>query len=169
MYYRNAEFNVSHDYALEYGKKHLLSYEAVRAVAYRVSAGDSLQDMLGVIIGAQACKAKLIVSFEEINEELEFLRQNLASLGLLAELVQESRDSFLARIHASQMVRYHASPNASDPIYKTAVIHRKPVVYAKPFANGRFELLGYYKERVLSVAHHRYGVFAENKLAKLLG
>lgn len=169
VYYRNAEFNVSHDYALEYGKKHLLSYEAVRAVAYRVSADDSLQDMLGVIIGAQACKAKLIVSFEEINEELEFLRQNLASLGLLAELVQESRDSFLARIHASQMVRYHASPNASDPIYKTAVIHRKPVVYAKPFANGRFELLGYYKERVLSVAHHRYGVFAESKLAKLLG
>lgn len=168
VYYRNTEFMLSHDCALEYGAKHLLDYKAISTLAYRVSSNDSLEDMLGVIIGAQACKVELIVSFEAIDEDLAFLRENLAGLGLIAKFVQESLQDFIARIPQNDVIRYHTKASAMDSIYQAAAISHKRIIPDKPLDNGRFELLWYYRERVISIVHHRYGVFAENKLAKLL-
>lgn len=168
VYYRNTEFMLSHDCALEYGAKHLLDYKAISTLAYRVSSNDSLEDVLGVIIGAQACKVELIVSFEAIDEDLAFLRENLAGLGLIAKFVQESLQDFIARIPQNDVIRYHTKASAMDSIYQAAAISHKRIIPDKPLDNGRFELLWYYRERVISIVHHRYGVFAENKLAKLL-
>lgn len=168
VYYRNTEFMLSHDCALEYGAKHLLDYKAISTLAYRVSSNDSLEDVLGVIIGAQACKVELIVSFEAIDEDLAFLCENLAGLGLIAKFVQESLQDFIARIPQNDVIRYHTKASAMDSIYQAAAISHKRIIPDKPLDNGRFELLWYYRERVISIVHHRYGVFAENKLAKLL-
>lgn len=159
-YYYKHEFSVARDYVKIRGEDNLFSYIRVKNLAYRVCEDDSLQDVLGVVIGCNTLGLSPLVSYDEkvdSSVEISLVREICRMTDLAADFVQESRDIFITKLPFFERVRYHAKPQVDDPIYQAAAKKAKIIIRDKPLLNGRFELLYYHNEKSLSISYHRYG------------
>lgn len=171
-YHYKHEFSVARDYVNIRGEDNLFSYTRIKNLAFRVCEQDSLQDILGVIIGCHTLGLSPLVSYEKKvdsrvcdtnaqkvdSRAIITLAQKVCQMtDLAADFVAESSDEFIAKLPLFERVRYHAKPDTSDPIYQAAAKETKIIIRDKPLLNGRFELLFYHNEKALSVSYHRYG------------
>lgn len=171
-YHYKHEFSVARDYVNIRGEDNLFSYTRIKNLAFRVCEQDSLQDILGVIIGCHTLGLSPLVSYEKKvdsricdtnaqkvdSRAIITLAQKVCQMtDLAADFVAESSDEFIAKLPLFERVRYHAKPNTSDPIYQATAKWAKIIIRDKPLLNGRFELLFYHNEKALSVSYHRYG------------
>lgn len=171
-YHYKHEFSVARDYVNIRGEDNLFSYTRIKNLAFRVCEQDSLQDILGVIIGCHTLGLSPLVSYEKKvdsricdtnaqkvdSRAIITLAQKVCQMtDLAADFVAESSDEFIAKLPLFERVRYHAKPDTSDPIYQATAKWAKIIIRDKPLLNGRFELLFYHNEKALSVSYHRYG------------
>lgn len=171
-YHHKHEFSVAKDYVNIRGEDNLFSYTRIKNLAFRVCEQDSLQDILGVIIGCNTLGLSPLVSYEkkvdsracdtnaqnEDSRAVIALAQKVCQMAdLAADFVAESSDEFIAKLPLFERVRYHAKAAISDPIYQAAAKQARIIIRDKPLLNGRFELLYYYNEKALSISYHRYG------------
>ncbi|PAF41285.1 proline dehydrogenase family protein [Helicobacter sp. 11S02596-1] len=167
-YHNKNEFETKKDYVHIRGEDNLFSYTKVKSIGYRISEEDSLQDMMGVIIGANTCGIPLSLSIasKQSNPHFAFLEQNLAKLALNAQIHYESDKEFAEKISQFGRVRYFAKPDKTNPIYQAAALNAVVIASAKPLMNGRFELLYYHFEKSVSISYHRYGNLGARALKK---
>ncbi|MCX2683558.1 proline dehydrogenase family protein [Campylobacter sp. MIT 21-1685] len=155
-YYQRNEFQSVKEYVKVRGEENLFSYVSVKNMVYRVCDTDSLQDILGVILGANIAKVWLLLSYEK-NEKIALAQELCKSANLQAVFVNENTTSFLPKIARYERIRYFAKANTEDEIYQEAAKNAKIIAREKPLLNGRFELLVYYNEKSVSISYHRYG------------
>lgn len=164
-YHAKNEFETSKDYVGIRGEDNLFSYTKIKSLAYRVCKEDSLQDILGVILGANITKVKLFLSYQD-NTKIGLVEEICKYANLKAEFKNESQDDFIAKIPHFERIRYFGTPSMQDEIYQKAAKEAKIIARDRPLLNGRFELLLYYNEKALSISYHRYGNLGIRALKK---
>lgn len=167
-YHNKHEFETKKDYVNIRGEDNLFSYTKVHSIGYRISSTDTLTDIMGVIIGANTCKIPLVLSIDsrESNPHFAIVEQNLSKLGLNAQIRYESDKEFAEKISEFGRVRYFATPDRENSIYKASAMNAIIIASAKPLINGRFELLYYHHEKSVSISYHRYGNLGARALKK---
>ena len=157
-YHHKHEFSVAKDYVNIRGEDNLFSYTRIKNLAFRVCDEDSLQDILGVIIGCHTLGLSPLVSYDGTQSSIiTELKKICKAVDLGADFVEERVEGFIAKLPLFERVRYHAKPDINDTIYQAAAKWAKIIIRDKPLLNGRFELLFYHNEKALSVSYHRYG------------
>lgn len=157
-YHYKHEFSVAKDYVNIRGEDNLFSYTRIKNLAFRVCEQDSLQDILGVIIGCHTLGLSPLVSYDNAQSSIikEF-KKICKAVDLGADFVEENEEQFIAKISKFERIRYHAKADKNSPLYQAAAKEAKIIIRDKPLLNGRFELLFYHNEKALSVSYHRYG------------
>lgn len=157
-YHYKHEFSVARDYVNIRGEDNLFSYTRIKNLAFRVCEQDSLQDILGVIIGYHTLGLSPLVSHDSAQSSIiKELKKICKAVDLGADFVEENEEQFIAKISKFERIRYHAKADKNSPLYQAAAKEAKIIIRDKPLLNGRFELLFYHNEKALSVSYHRYG------------
>ncbi|ELJ8893100.1 proline dehydrogenase family protein [Campylobacter upsaliensis] len=157
-YHYKHEFSVAKDYVNIRGEDNLFSYTRIKNLAFRVCEQDSLQDILGVIIGCHTLGLSPLVSYDSTQSSIiKELKKICKAIDLGADFVEENEEQFIAKISKFERIRYHAKADKNNPLYQAAAKEAKIIIRDKPLLNGRFELLFYHNEKALSVSYHRYG------------
>ncbi|EPU7273746.1 proline dehydrogenase family protein [Campylobacter upsaliensis] len=157
-YHYKHEFSVARDYVNIRGEDNLFSYTRIKNLAFRVCEQDSLQDILGVIIGCHTLGLSPLVSHDSAQSSIiKELKKICKAVDLGADFVEENEEQFIAKISKFERIRYHAKADKNSPLYQAAAKEAKIIIRDKPLLNGRFELLFYHNEKALSVSYHRYG------------
>ncbi|EPH6466951.1 proline dehydrogenase family protein [Campylobacter upsaliensis] len=157
-YHYKHEFSVAKDYVNIRGEDNLFSYTRIKNLAFRVCEQDSLQDILGVIIGCHTLGLSPLVSYDSTQSSIiKELKKICKAVDLGADFVEENEEQFIAKISKFERIRYHAKADKNSPLYQAAAKEAKIIIRDKPLLNGRFELLFYHNEKALSVSYHRYG------------
>ncbi|EPN3620134.1 proline dehydrogenase family protein [Campylobacter upsaliensis] len=157
-YHYKHEFSVARDYVNIRGEDNLFSYTRIKNLAFRVCEQDSLQDILGVIIGYHTLGLSPLVSYDSTQSSIiKELKKICKAVDLGADFVEENEEQFIAKISKFERIRYHAKADKNSPLYQAAAKEAKIIIRDKPLLNGRFELLFYHNEKALSVSYHRYG------------
>ncbi|EIE1464883.1 proline dehydrogenase family protein [Campylobacter upsaliensis] len=157
-YHYKHEFGVARDYVNIRGEDNLFSYTRIKNLAFRVCEQDSLQDILGVIIGCHTLGLSPLVSYDSTQSSIiKELKKICKAVDLGADFVEENEEQFIAKISKFERIRYHAKADKNSPLYQAAAKEAKIIIRDKPLLNGRFELLFYHNEKALSVSYHRYG------------
>ncbi|EPY5582096.1 bifunctional proline dehydrogenase/L-glutamate gamma-semialdehyde dehydrogenase [Campylobacter upsaliensis] len=157
-YHYKHEFSVARDYVNIRGEDNLFSYTRIKNLAFRVCEQDSLQDILGVIIGCNTLGLSPLVSYDSTQSSIiKELKKICKAVDLGADFVEENEEQFIAKISKFERIRYHAKADKNSPLYQAAAKEAKIIIRDKPLLNGRFELLFYHNEKALSVSYHRYG------------
>ncbi|EAH6260069.1 proline dehydrogenase family protein [Campylobacter upsaliensis] len=157
-YHYKHEFSVARDYVNIRGEDNLFSYTRIKNLAFRVCEQDSLQDILGVIIGCHTLGLSPLVSYDSTQSSIiKELKKICKAIDLGADFVEENEEQFIAKISKFERIRYHAKADKNSPLYQAAAKEAKIIIRDKPLLNGRFELLFYHNEKALSVSYHRYG------------
>ncbi|EAI4330168.1 aldehyde dehydrogenase family protein [Campylobacter upsaliensis] len=157
-YHYKHEFSVARDYVNIRGEDNLFSYTRIKNLAFRVCEQDSLQDILGVIIGCHTLGLSPLVSYDSTQSSIiKELKKICKAVDLGADFVEENEEQFIAKISKFERIRYHAKADKNSPLYQATAKWAKIIIRDKPLLNGRFELLFYHNEKALSVSYHRYG------------
>ncbi|EPI3059076.1 proline dehydrogenase family protein [Campylobacter upsaliensis] len=157
-YHYKHEFSVARDYVNIRGEDNLFSYTRIKNLAFRVCEQDSLQDILGVIIGYHTLGLSPLVSYDSTQSSIiKELKKICKAVDLGADFVEENEEQFIAKISKFERIRYHAKADKNSPLYQATAKEAKIIIRDKPLLNGRFELLFYHNEKALSVSYHRYG------------
>ncbi|EDP6889288.1 aldehyde dehydrogenase family protein [Campylobacter upsaliensis] len=157
-YHYKHEFSVARDYVNIRGEDNLFSYTRIKNLAFRVCEQDSLQDILGVIIGCHTLGLSPLVSYDSTQSSIiKELKKICKAVDLGADFVEENEEQFIAKISKFERIRYHAKADKNSPLYQATAKEAKIIIRDKPLLNGRFELLFYHNEKALSVSYHRYG------------
>ncbi|ELW9007908.1 proline dehydrogenase family protein [Campylobacter upsaliensis] len=157
-YHYKHEFSVARDYVNIRGEDNLFSYTRIKNLAFRVCEQDSLQDILGVIIGYHTLGLSPLVSHDSAQSSIiKELKKICKAVDLGADFVEENEEQFIAKISKFERIRYHAKADKNSPLYQATAKEAKIIIRDKPLLNGRFELLFYHNEKALSVSYHRYG------------
>lgn len=157
-YHYKHEFSVARDYVNIRGEDNLFSYTRIKNLAFRVCEQDSLQDILGVIIGCHTLGLSPLVSHDSTQSSIiKELKKICKAVDLGADFVEENEEQFIAKISKFERIRYHAKADKNSPLYQATAKEAKIIIRDKPLLNGRFELLFYHNEKALSVSYHRYG------------
>ncbi|MEB2805450.1 proline dehydrogenase family protein [Campylobacter upsaliensis] len=157
-YHYKHEFSVARDYVNIRGEDNLFSYTRIKNLAFRVCEQDSLQDILGVIIGCHTLGLSPLVSHDSAQSSIiKELKKICKAVDLGADFVEENEEQFIAKISKFERIRYHAKADKNSPLYQATAKEAKIIIRDKPLLNGRFELLFYHNEKALSVSYHRYG------------
>ncbi|PAF47590.1 1-pyrroline-5-carboxylate dehydrogenase [Helicobacter sp. 12S02634-8] len=167
-YHNKNEFQTQKDYVHIRGEDNLFSYTKVKSIGYRIHQTDSLEDIMGVIIGANTCGIPLSLSItsKDDNPHFAFVASHLSALGLEATIHYENAKDFADKISQFERVRYFGESDGSDPIYIAGAKNAIVIAAAKPLINGRFELLYYHLEKSVSISYHRYGNLGARALVK---
>lgn len=155
-YHFQMEFSKAKDYVNIRGEDNLFSYTKIKNMAYRVHENDSLQDILGVIIGSNIAKVDLAISYNN-NAIIQQSKEICSLLKLNVNFIEETKEKFVLSIPQYERIRYFALEDSDDEIYIESAKYAKIIAREKPMLNGRFELLVYFNEKSLSVSFHRYG------------
>lgn len=157
-YHYKHEFSVARDYVNIRGEDNLFSYTKIKNLAFRACEQDSLQDILGVIIGCHTLGLSPLVSYDSVQSSIiKELKKICKAVDLGVDFVEENEEQFIAKISKFERIRYHAKADKNSPLYQAAAKEAKIIIRDKPLLNGRFELLFYHNEKALSVSYHRYG------------
>ncbi|TLD87769.1 aldehyde dehydrogenase family protein [Helicobacter sp. MIT 03-1614] len=153
-YHYENEFSQSKDYVQIRGEDNLFSYTPIKSLALRISADDSLSDILSVLIAGKISGVRVYLSYEK-NENLDFIQKELRIFEF--ESKKENEFEFSKTIANFERIFYYGKPDRQNPIYQQAALNAKIIKRDKPLINGHFELLYYFNEKSLSISYHRYG------------
>ncbi|QOW63666.1 proline dehydrogenase family protein [Campylobacter hepaticus] len=156
VYHYKNEFSLSKDYVKIRGEENLFSYTKIKNLLFRICENDSLQDILGVIVGASVLNIPLSISYDE-NTKMNLVKEFCKALNLKIDFFNESKAKCILNFKKFERIRYHAIASVEDEIYIQAAKEAKIIIRDKPLLNGRFEFLFYHNEKSLSISFHRYG------------
>ncbi|MDR0686636.1 MAG: aldehyde dehydrogenase family protein [Dysgonamonadaceae bacterium] len=155
-------FSREEDVSHIYGESNTFRYLPLRRMALRVSDGDSLSDVMLVMLAAFWAKTPLTVSISTVNPNLEIIGRAASYLPGTA-VCEEDESMFVSGLHRYERVRA-CTGGLSDDVYAEAARLGIHIADVGPLIEGRIELLHYLKEQSISFEYHRYGsIFGETK------
>lgn len=161
---QNDEFGRSHDHFRALGQDNLRRYLPFERIRVRVGSDDSVFDIIARVAAARATGARVVVSRRSGLDlsALRWLETATKEWSPKVEFVVETDTDLIARIdkypaHATERIRY-SSPAAVPANVRAAAATRGVHLADEPvLAEGRIELLWYYREQSISLDYHRYG------------
>lgn len=158
----NSEFSQTKEYIKVRGEDNLFSYTKIKNLLFVVSLNDSLDSIIGVMIGCYISNVSLEIS---IDNELFKKYSNILENSLFKDIFRaldykitlEDINKAIEKVPNFERIRYHATPSINDSLYIAASKEAKIIIREKPILNGRFELLYYFNEKSISISYHRYG------------
>jgi RHH-type transcriptional regulator, proline utilization regulon repressor / proline dehydrogenase / delta 1-pyrroline-5-carboxylate dehydrogenase len=154
------EFSQEKDYVKVRGEDNIFRYLPLSKIALRVSAKDSLFDVIARIAGAKIAGSALHVSIEAglENSVVSFIYENKEHLlGTNDTLVRENEEVFAQCFDSVQKILYAHASAISAYVYDQAAKSATFIVRAHPLMEGRIELLHFFQEQSISHSYHRYG------------
>lgn len=143
------EFGVEHDPSNIYGESNIFRYVPVKGVLFRAE-GQSDEDIAIAILAANRVGVPLEISLSEPRKWLD-------SLPMVA-VVQETEESLVKRLPTdASRFGFLRMPGATTAVFEAANEQSLPVLTTPVLANGRLELLRYFREQAISETIHRYG------------
>lgn len=142
---------MEHDPSHIYGENNTFRYIPVKGILARVE-NMSDDDVAILLLGAKLCGVLLHLS---VGEERPWIRK---MNGYYASLTVETETELIGRMpEAIQGVRFLRGTDVSEALANAARACDAEVLDRPVFANGRLELLGYFREQSVSETVHRYG------------
>lgn len=143
------EFGVEHDPSRIYGENNIFRYVPVKGVLFRAE-NQSDEDIAIAVLAANRAGTPLELSLDKARPWLEGLP--------LTTVVEETEEQMLNRL-SSDAARFGflRMPGAGKDVQEAANEQSLPVLTMPILANGRLELLRYFREQAVSETIHRYG------------
>lgn len=146
------EFSIDHDPSQVHGEANVFRYIPEQSIVIRATEAVSDADLGIVILASKLIGAKLQISLPEARSWLE------GFAGQYGDVVVEDDEAIKARFaDLAKEARYLRYPGCPADMGREAekaglVVLRRPVM-----ANGRLELISYFKEQSVTETLHRYG------------
>ena len=145
------EFGVDHDPSRVYGENNIFRYTPVKGILARVE-NMSDDDVAILLLGAKLCGVLLHLSIGASRPWIQKMHGYYASLSV------ETEAELIGRMpEALQGVRFLRGTDISEALVNAAHARDVEVLDRPVLANGRVELLGYFREQAVSETVHRYG------------
>ncbi|MDR2104380.1 MAG: bifunctional proline dehydrogenase/L-glutamate gamma-semialdehyde dehydrogenase [Deferribacteraceae bacterium] len=142
------------DYMKVRGEDNLFRYLPVKEVVIRYYDQDSPKELAMIILAVRSLGIKVTVSADD-SSSLRIDGINVAS---------ESEEDFYRRFEDSEVrFRYLSQTSIKADAYKEIYAKGGFFAYKKVMQEGRFELLNYLLEQVISTSYHRYGNLGNRK------
>lgn len=142
---------MEHDPSHIYGENNTFRYVPVKGILARVE-NMSDADAAILLLGAKLCGAALHLSVEEGHPWIQKMN------GYYASLTVETEAELIDRMpEAAQGVKFLRGTGISEALANAARARDVEVLDRPVLANGRLELLGYFREQAVSETVHRYG------------
>jgi RHH-type proline utilization regulon transcriptional repressor/proline dehydrogenase/delta 1-pyrroline-5-carboxylate dehydrogenase len=136
------------------GEDNEFRYQPVKEVVVRYYNQEPFKELAMIILAVRALGIKLTVSAEADSR--------LAINGV--NIVYESEESFYQRFADTDIrFRYLSDASIKPAAYKSIYLRGGYFAFKKVLAEGRFELLNYLLEQVVSTSYHRYGNLGNRK------
>lgn len=154
-YQSNMEKEFSQEFVTDHlvGESDTFRYLPIRKMAFLVQSDDKLCDIFMILAAAKIIKAGLKISISKDNSKLEILKK---SVGKDFKIIEQSEQEFIMEMDNYERIRT-CSDSLTEKYYKKAAKTGKYIIFAKPIAEGRIELLHYVKEQSIAFEYHRYG------------
>lgn len=157
FFYWKHYFSQDHDPSMLLGQDNILRYVPRRRMLLRISASDSMIDVLRATAAAIVCDNQLEISgdssrIEELKDKVDCFHQ-ITNL----KLISEDEDSLIKRVIFKDIKRIRFLSNPSHMLQIALSNISCNVIKNPVLANGRLELLHYLREVSLSIDYHRYG------------
>ena len=147
-------FKHDHDPTRIVGQDNLFTYRSYKGMAFRLSSTDTPLDVLRVCAAALLCDTPLYLSYDKpplvINDTWKHLMP-------LFHIVHEPENHFLERVKKGAFRRVRLLSPPGEALQLAAATGACHLDFAPVLSSGRFELLHYLQEVVVSVDYHRYG------------
>ncbi|MFL2582448.1 MAG: proline dehydrogenase family protein [Flavobacteriales bacterium] len=142
--YQN-HFKKEIDYSKIRGQHNILRYQKAKNAIILIDEKTKKEDLEIVLLSCKVVNLPFVIFSTHENHELNHKKININALNNLLREIEE--DTVLRSL----------IKHLPEPFMKEC--HKKNIhVYNRtPCANGRFELLNYFKEQSLSINFHRYG------------
>ena len=145
------EFGVDHDPSRVYGENNTFRYIPMKGILARVE-NMSDDDVAILLLGAKLCGVLLHLSIGASRPWIQKMH------GYYASLTVETEAELIGRMpEALQGVRFLRGTDISEALVNAAHARDVEVLDRPVLANGRLELLGYFREQAVSETVHRYG------------
>lgn len=145
------EFGVEHDPSRVYGENNTFRYVPVKGMLARTE-GMTDDDVAILLLGAKLCGVELHLSAEEGRPWIQKMN------GYYATLTVETEAALIDRLpEAARSVQFLRSAGISDALFTAARDCGLEALSRPVLANGRLELLGFFREQAISETVHRYG------------
>lgn len=145
------EFGVEHDPSRVYGENNTFRYVPVKGMLVRTE-GMTDDDVAILLLGAKLCGVELHLSAEEGRPWIQKMN------GYYATLTVETEAALIDRLpEAAHSVQFLRSAGISDALFTAARDCGLEALSRPVLANGRLELLGFFREQAISETVHRYG------------
>ena len=159
-YWLEKEFNKEHDYTNIRGESNIIRYLNIEKIAFSIEEDNSLYEIICSIAAAKMSGSILHVSLP-IKVTSPYLLWLIDKKDFLLSsedtFVQEDKEDRLQAMRDSDRVRYLKKKNIQMDIYET-LSHSEVYIESEPFvAQGRIELMHYFREQSISDSYHRYG------------
>jgi RHH-type proline utilization regulon transcriptional repressor/proline dehydrogenase/delta 1-pyrroline-5-carboxylate dehydrogenase len=162
-YERNVaeEFGGAHDHFRLVGQDNVRRYLSVGSVRVRVHADDKAFEVFGRAGAAHAAGCHVVISVPpQFNSPaVGLLEEFTESWAAAIEFVEETDAQLAEAIRAGQTdrVRYAAPARVPEEVLHAGNEANGCIVSVPLSAEGRLELLWYYREQSISTDYHRYG------------
>lgn len=145
------EFGVDHDPSRVYGENNTFRYIPVKGILARVE-NMSDDDVAILLLGAKLCGVLLHLSIGASRPWIQKMH------GYYASLTVETEAELIGRMpEALPGIRFLRGTDISETLANAARARDVEVLDRPVLANGRLELLGYFREQSVSETVHRYG------------
>jgi RHH-type proline utilization regulon transcriptional repressor/proline dehydrogenase/delta 1-pyrroline-5-carboxylate dehydrogenase len=158
------EFHQAHDHFRLLGEDNFRRYQPVEPLRIRVHADDSLFDIFACAAAARAAGARATISVPSslagaAAAAVELLDRLTDSWAGAIEFIEENDDTLAELIQEGRVarVRYAAADRVPHVIRQAAAKSLQYVADTPVVAQGRIELLWYFREQSVSHMYHRYG------------
>ncbi len=149
-------FSEEHDPTKIVGQDNILRYRPHKRMCIRVADEDKPLDILRTLAAALSCQAHFEVSWSQ-NPHLLPMRDYLHHISHQLRFVSEKNEAFLVRLKEGEFRRLRVLTPPDSLVYEHAARTGCTVLSSPVLANGRFELLHYFREVIFSRDYHRYG------------
>ena len=145
------EFGVEHDPSRVYGENNTFRYVPVKGILVRTE-GMADDDVAILLLGAKLCGVELHLSVEEGRPWIQKMN------GYYASLAVETESELIDRLpEIAGGVQFLRAKGISNALFDAARVRELEVLDRPVLANGRLELLGFFREQAVSETVHRYG------------
>ncbi|EKE03142.1 MAG: hypothetical protein ACD_20C00249G0001, partial [uncultured bacterium] len=136
------------------GQDNIYKYIPRKTITLRLTEKKMDFDALRVCAAALTCSSPLEISWCNTPQLEEF---NWIDLLPILPNIEESQEEFDKRVKDGKIKRLRLTTPASEELKKYAALSACYIIDSPVLANGRFELLHYLKEIVITCDYHRYG------------
>ncbi len=145
------EFGVDHDPSVIYGETNVFRYVSIKGILVRTE-GMRDDDVAILILAAKLCGVELHLSVEKGRPWIQRMNGHYADM-----VVETERDLFSRLLEMPEKVHFLRGAGLSAELKIKARELELEVIDRPVLANGRIELLSFFKEQSISEATHRYG------------